>query len=185
MLRTIEAFGFFRLNDFLYYIVTAALLVFARPTPVEGGPARAPAWVRDALCAQAGWIYVATAVLKMNPAFLSGGHFLVRHGYLSEILHWPYPALLRPWLLSLPFNAALARLTVASELTLRVLLLSRRGRRLAIFLALGIHGFAALAVNVFFFGASMLAQVWLLFPTGEADPSRPAPALEPNATGGK
>ncbi len=164
-LRAVEAFGYFGLNDFFYFVATCSYLVFCAPEPAAepGGAPRVPAWVRAALVFQTGWIYVATATLKLNPAFLSGGHFLVRHAYLAQA-HWPYPSALLPLLRSLPFNRALSWLAVGGEMTLGLLLLLRRGRPLAIALALGIHGFAALAVNVWFFGASMIAQVVLLFP---------------------
>jgi hypothetical protein len=100
----------------------------------------------------------------LNPSFLSGEHFFVRHGYMITVLHWPYPKFVQPWLLSLRVDAALAILTVSGEALLGMLLIVRRGRSVACALALAIHGFAALGMNVFFFGASLIAQVWLLFP---------------------
>jgi hypothetical protein len=175
-LRLIEQFVYFGLNDFLYYIVTAAWLAFAAPTatPTDSSEHTSskrqsvPAWVRDGLLIQTGWIYLASATLKLNPAFLSGDHFWVRHAYMIHVLHWPYPAFLHDWLLSSPVNAVLAGLTVVSEALLGTLLCLRRGRPLALALALGIHGFAAIAMNVFFFGASLIAQVWCLFPRERA-----------------
>jgi uncharacterized membrane protein YphA (DoxX/SURF4 family) len=173
-LRAYQAFTYFQLNDFFYYTVIATFLVFSAPEGERGAPARVPSWVRETLVWQTGWIYVATALLKMNPAFLSGGHFLVRHGYLVQA-GWPYPAFLRPWLESLAVNQALSVLTVLAELGLGLLLLLGRGRRLAIALVLGIHVFAALAVNVWFFGASMIAQVVLLFPSAPGPRAAPGP----------
>jgi hypothetical protein len=175
-LRLLEQFRYFGLNDFLYYSVTVAWLAFASPHSARDDASDrryVPAWVRDGLLIQTGWIYLASALLKLNPAFISGEHFWVRHAYQATVLHWPYPGFLRAWLLSLPVNAALAWLTVTSEATLGALLWLRRGRGLALGLALGIHLFAALAVNVFFFGASLLAQVWLLFPRERALSARP------------
>jgi hypothetical protein len=163
-LRMFEYWQYFRVNDFLYYAVTVAWLVFAVPVRDGQGRARMPAWVQRGLLVQTGWIYLASALLKLNPAFVSGEHFFVRHGYQLTVMHWPYPAWLEPWLLSLRVNAALAWLTVCSEATLGLLLMLRRGRYLALGLAIGIHGFAAIDMNVFFFGASLLAQVALLFP---------------------
>lgn len=181
VLRSVEAFEYFGLNDFFYYLVTASYLVFSAPQGQRPAQ-RVPAWVREALVFQTGSIYVATAVMKMNPAFLSGGHFLVRHGYLLQA-HWPFPAFLRPALESLAVNRALSYMTVGSELLLGVLLLLRRGRPLAIALVLSIHVFAALFVNVWFFGASMIAQVMLLFPrragSEQSQPRPPAPSPEP------
>jgi hypothetical protein len=163
-LRMFEWWQYFRVNDFLYYAVTAAWLVFAVPVRDHEGRARMPAWVQRGLLVQTGWIYLASALLKLNPAFVSGEHFFVRHGYQLTVMQWPYPALLKPWLLSLRVNAGLAWLTVCSEATLGLLLVLRRGRYVALALAIGVHGFAALDMNVFFFGASLLAQVALLFP---------------------
>jgi hypothetical protein len=168
-LRLFEYWQFFRVNDFLYYAVTVAWLGFAEPVVDRDGRLRVPAWVQRGLLVQTGWIYLASSLLKLNPAFLSGEHFFVRHAYLSTVLHWPYPAFLRPWLLSLRMNAALAWLTVCSEAALGTLLVLRRGRFVALALALGIHGFAAIGMNVFFFGASLLAQVALLFPSARDD----------------
>jgi hypothetical protein len=166
--RLTEQFVYFGLNDFLYYVVTVAWLAVAAGFTTTNPQGRVvPAWLRDGLVVQTGWIYFASALMKMNPVFLSGDHFWVRHAYQTMVVHWPYPQFMRPWLLSLPVNAALARLTVAAEALLGVLLCLRRGRPLALALSLGIHVFAAIAMNVFFFGASLIAQVWLLFPRNE------------------
>jgi hypothetical protein len=173
-LRSYEAFEYFGLNDFFYYLVTSSYLIFSAPEG-ERDAQRVPAWVRDALVFQTGWIYVATAVMKMNPAFLSGGHFLVRHEYML-LSHWPFPGFLRPALESLAVNRALSYLTVGGELALGLLLIARRGRPLALVLVLGIHVFAALFVNVWFFSASMIAQVGLLFPR-RASATQPVPPL--------
>jgi hypothetical protein len=174
-LRAAEQWQYFVLNDFLYYCVTVAWLAFssARLAAHESEHGLVeqryvPQWVRDGLLLQTGWIYLASATLKLNPAFISGEHFWVRHAYQLHVAHWPYPAFLRPWLLSMPVNAGLAWLTVISEASLGVLLWLRRGRPVALALALGIHVFAGLAMNVFFFGASLIAQVWLLFPRERA-----------------
>jgi hypothetical protein len=175
-LRLLEQFLYFGLNDFLYYSVTVAWLAFAAPHAGRDDEKHrrcVPAWVRDGLLIQTGWIYLASALLKMNPAFISCEHFWVRHAYQATVLHWPYPGFLRVWLSSLRVNAALAWVTVISEAALGALLWLRRGRPLALALALGIHLFAALAVNVFFFGASLLAQVWLLFPRDRPVSARP------------
>ena len=185
-LRAAEQWQYFVLNDFLYYCVTAAWLVFSAPrvslhdSADEAARARVeprvPGWLQDGLSLQTGWIYLASATLKLNPAFISGEHFWVRHAYQLQVAHWPYPVFLRPWLLSLPVNAGLAWLTVLSEASLGALLWLRRGRPIALALALGIHVFAALAMNVFFFGASLIAQVWWLFPRAKA---RSSPSARP------
>src|SRR5262249_52087033 len=83
------------LNDFLYYIVTILVLAWVDP---EVRPLSFPrkddmtrAWPKDLLVWQAAWIYFATAFLKLNPQWLSGGHLFVRHHYLASTHGWPYP----------------------------------------------------------------------------------------------
>jgi len=152
-LRLAEAQFYFGLNDFYYYCVVMIPLAFA-------GEKRA--WTRDFLVVQLTWIYFATATLKLNPEWLSGGHLYVRQNYLAAIQHWPYPAWYQRQFLSLPGAALLARFGVAAEFLLATLLLTRRAPRVATVLALAVHGFAALALNVWFFGASMALGVIFL-----------------------
>jgi hypothetical protein len=147
-------------NDFYYHLVICLWLA------VPGNPR----WRHDLLLVQTGWIYAATGLLKLNTDWLSGGHLFVRAGYLWEAAGWPHPQAFEACSRSLACTGALAKGAVAAELVLAGLLLARRGRRLAIALALGIHLFAAVTLNVWFFGASMVAQVALLFPPG---PTRP------------
>jgi hypothetical protein len=187
-LRYLEWDTFLRLNDFQYFIVTAIILATARGTGGILSPAwegkRVPAWPREVLILQAAWMYAATALLKCSPAWLDGGQLFVRHQYLAA-RGWPFPGFYLGWVSSLGFNAALARMAVAGELALVFLLVFHRRRALVVPLAAGIHGFAALSANVWFFGASCLAQVALLVedrvpptagagpPTAGADPPRP------------
>ena len=145
----------FPFNDFYYYIVVCLLLA------IPGNPR----WRHDVLLLQTAWIYAATALLKVNADWLSGGHLFVRAGYLWNAGGWPHIGAFRACSESLACTAVLARGAVAGELLLAALLFARRGRPLAIALAVGIHLFAALMLNVWFFGASMVAQVALLFPT--------------------
>lgn len=152
-LRLAEAQFFFGLNDFYYYCVVILPLAFA-------GEKRA--WTRDFLVAQLAWIYFATATLKLNPDWLSGGHLYVRQNYLAAIQGWPYPAWYQSHFLSLPGAALLARLGVAGEFALAVLLATRRAPRFTAMLAIAVHGFAAAALNVWFFGASMVLGVIFL-----------------------
>ena len=165
-LRAVEA-SLFALNDFLAYCVLSLCL---SQTDCESGPestATGRAWPRDVLVLQAAWIYFASALLKLNVDFLSGGDLFVRQRYLASILHWPYPALYVRWISTPAGNAGLAWLAVLAELTLALVLLGwwlrpslRAGlHRAALGLALAIHGFAALALNVFAFGATMVALV--------------------------
>ncbi len=168
-LRTLEVWWFLQLNDFYYFIVVALLLsqVFSGSAWKRPSVARLPGWVRDALRWQTAWIYLATGTLKLNTAWLSGGHLHVRHAYLAEVARWPYPRALVPWLTRLPVDAGLAWAAAASELALGALVAAGRPAAAILVLATGIHAYGALGTNVWFFGASMVAQVALLLP-GEA-----------------
>jgi uncharacterized membrane protein YphA (DoxX/SURF4 family) len=153
MLRIFQA-AFYPLNDFFYFVVIGLLLL------VPGNPH----WRRQVLVWQTAWIYLATGLLKLNDQWLSGGHLFVRFGYLWQAAGWPHPPALERCVASLSCTSMLAVGAVLAELALGILLLVGRGRRPAIALAVGVHLFAALALNVWFFGASMVAQVVLLFP---------------------
>jgi hypothetical protein len=173
--RVAEAFEYFPLNDFFFVSVVYLLLAHSTGGPFQTG--RRPKWVRDALLAQFGFIYVATAVLKANPDWLSGGHLYVRTQYLVASRAWPYPAWLESLLATRSFDAVLAKLAVASELTLGAVLFARRPYWLAVALAVGIHAFGAFLTNVWFFSAAMIAGVALLLPRarpGGEPPSRQA-----------
>jgi len=172
LLRAIE-FQIFPLNDFLYFCVSALLLSQCDCSSERGSdlkliPARA--WPRNIFVLQLAWIYFSSALLKLNPSFLSGGDLFVRQNYTFAAFNWPYPQFYRIWISSLSGNAVLAWVGVAAEFSLAFTLLAwlkrpqhrSRLRILAVGLALGIHGFSALSLNVFFFGASLLAQVWFL-----------------------
>jgi hypothetical protein len=176
-LRWLEWSTYLRLNDFAYFVVTALLIAQTRST---GGlclrsrrsppTKRVPAWPRDLLVAQAAWMYFATAMMKLSPVWLSGGHLFVRHHYLEAAYDWPYPAFYRRWTEGLAGNAVLAWAGVATEFALAFALFLRRGR-IATLLACAVHGFGAVSMNVWFFGASCIAQVALLTPRGkEAEP---------------
>jgi hypothetical protein len=160
-LRAMEAYWFLRLNDFYYFIVVALLLSQLPP----GRPRRpVPGWVRDALRWQTAWIYLATGSLKLNTAWLSGGHLQVRHLYLAEVVGWPYPRALVPWLSQPGVCAGLAWTAAIAEIALGALIAAGRPRVVILSLAVAIHTFGALGTNVWFFGASMVAQVALSTP---------------------
>jgi uncharacterized membrane protein YphA (DoxX/SURF4 family) len=99
--------------------------------------------------------------------WLSGGHLFVRLRYLIVAYDWPYPHALARCAESLPCDAVLAWCGAGAELLLGILLAAGVARRYVVPLAVGIHLFGALALNVFFFGASMVAQVALLSPRGK------------------
>jgi hypothetical protein len=107
-------------------------------------------------------MYFATALLKTSSVWLSGGHLYVRHQYLSAAWPWPYPAPFRALVSTLAGNALLARAGLLGEFAMAALLFRRGPRRLALALALALHGYAALALNVWFFGASMVAMIAFL-----------------------
>jgi hypothetical protein len=152
-LRLAEAQFYFGLNDYYYYCVMILPLTFA-------GEKRL--WTRKLLLLQIAWIYFATATLKLNQDWLSGGHLYVRQNYLAAIQGWPYPAWYRALFLSLSGCRWLAVLGVAAEFVLAGMVLSRRFPRACTALAVSVHLFAALALNVWFFGASMALGVALL-----------------------
>lgn len=164
VLRAAEAYFYFRLNDFYYFSVVALILSQCR---LDRDGAREPAWTRDVLLLQAAWMYFATGLLKTSAAFLSGGHLYVRHQYLLTALNWPYPAFYRNFVSTLAGNALLARLGLLGEFSLAALIALRAPKRPTVALAIALHLFAAVALNVFFFGASMVAQLAFLLPDRE------------------
>jgi hypothetical protein len=165
-LRAAEAYFYFRLNDFYYFAVVALILSQCRleESGVDRPAAPELAWPRDVLLAQAAWMYFATALMKTSALWLSGGHLYVRHQYLLAAFGWPYPTFYRTFVSTLAGNAFLARLGVLGEFALAALIALRAPKRPTIALCVAIHLFAALALNVYFFGASMIAQVAFLLP---------------------
>jgi hypothetical protein len=160
--RATEALGFFPLNDF--YFVSVVYLLLAHSTGGPFGSGRRPRWVRDVLLAELAWIYLATAILKLNPDWLSGGHLFVRTQYLVRSDGWPYPAPIERGLSSIRVDAVLARVGVVLELGLAGVLIARRPYALGVILAIAIHAVGAVMTNVWFFSASMIAGVVLLLP---------------------
>lgn len=157
LLRGAEAFQYLRLNDFYYFSLTALLLSMSdcgRDDKV------AHRWIHDVLRWQTGWVYLATALMKCNPEFLHGGHLYVREHYNMHALHWPYPAIYQRCMDSMACNSALSWGGVLAELSLGALLLTGKQRWAAVALACGIHTFGALATNVWFFGPSIVLQVY-------------------------
>ena len=163
---------FIPLNDFYYVAITVLILSMARCGTSRNEMAEpiVPSWPRDLLVLQAAWMYFSTAFMKLSPAFLSGGDLYVRQNYIAANLPWPYPAFYRTWIASLFTNSVLAWLAVILEFSMAAFLVlwflkpEKRGKwhRAASVLALMIHGFGAAALNVFFFGASCLAQIYCL-----------------------
>lgn len=162
-LRLAEALTCFSLNDFYFYGVVMAILAHEDGGPFREG-ARRPAWVRDALLVQLGFVYLATATLKLSPDWLSGGHLYVRTHYLARALDWPYPAWLMRRFDSLAFDSLMARVGAGAELALGAVLVARRPYWLGVALVVGIHTVGALITNVWFFSATMIAAVMTLLP---------------------
>ncbi len=173
--RLFEAYVF-HLNDFYYYAVIMLLLAHGDGTPFDKRhDPKHPLWVRWALLAELGWIYISTGVLKLNVVWLSGGHLFARTQYLIHALDWPYPRALESAFASLRVLGTLSWLAVLAELTLGVCLWLRRPYWLGVTLAVAIHTFAALVTNVWFFSASMIGLVAILMP-------RPAPMRRAQST---
>ena len=126
--------------------------------------------MRDALLAQLAFIYAATAISKVNPDWLDGGHLFVRTQYLVVNWQWPYPAWLEQRLAVPAFDAFLAKAAIVSELALAGVLAARRPWWLGAALAVGVHAFGAFITNVWFLSATMIAGVVLVLPR-KASPS--------------
>jgi hypothetical protein len=163
--RAVEAFVYFPLNDFFLGSIFLLLLAHSTGGPFrDDGGGRKPKWVHDALLVQLAFIYAATAVLKMNPDWLDGGHLFVRTQYLVVNWGWPYPGWLEQRLASPAFDAFLAKLAILLELTLAGVLFVRGPFWLGVGLTLAIHAFGAFMTNVWFLSATMIASVVLLLP---------------------
>lgn len=163
----------YSLNDFLYYVIVALLLSQCDTENVsKKNPADlyALTWPRDLLILQTAWIYACSAFLKLGPTYLSGGDLYVRQNYNAAALAWYYPSFYLSWISSLPANQFLAWLSVVIEFSLGLFLFlwvirpkqRKIFRWLSIALAIGVHAMGAIALNVYFFGASLIAQVVLL-----------------------
>jgi hypothetical protein len=179
-LRAVEAWFFFGINDFFYYSVTALI---AAQFFTAGQRGFVAAWPKTVLRYQTAWIYLATAMLKLNEHWLSGDHLWIRQRYQAEVLHWPLPAVLAAWMARPAVSRALAWAGAAGELCLGVMLLVRAPRRLVVAAAACLHAFAAAALNVWFFGASMVAQV--VFVSGAGQPAEASGESAPTAEDSK
>ncbi len=167
--RASEAVVYFGLNDFFFASVVYLLLAHSTGGPFAGD--RRPKWVRDVLLIEFAFTYVATAVLKANPDWLSGAHLFVRTQYLFVSRSWPYPGWLEPLLARLAVDAVLAKLALVFELALAGVLLARRPYWLGAALVVGVHAFGAFMTNVWFLSATMIAGVLLLLPRSPTAPS--------------
>jgi hypothetical protein len=166
------------LNDFYYVCVMLVFccLIETPPRPFLGLDLKAWALLQTA------WIYGMTGMLKLSPNWLSGSHLWVRQMHLLHHQRWPYPGWYAGCVESLPCTQRLAWGGVVAELGLAALLAHaalwppeafanwRGRRRLTLLLCCGLHGFAALTTNVWFFGLSMAAQVYFL--TADRLPTR-------------
>ena len=152
--------SFFDLNDYFYFCTTA--LILSQCEISNGKNAQTPKWSRDVLIIQTGWIYFASALLKLNPLWLSGGDLFTRFRILSFDLGWLYPEFMKKMVFSMPFDSALAWFTVIAEFGIAILLFTRWSKRTLFILTMGVHLTAALTLNVWFFGASLISQVVIL-----------------------
>lgn len=150
------------LNDFFYYAVVMLLLAHGDGGPFDWG--KRPLWVRHALLAQLGWVYFATAALKLNADWIGGGQLYARTEYLVRGFDWPYPSFVHQAFASMPFCAGLAWAAVLGELALALVLWARRPYWLGVGLVAGIHVFAMVVTNVWFFSVSNIVAVSMLLP---------------------
>lgn len=155
-LRGYEVLEFCNLNDFYFYILMLLMLAQFRPSRSVG---RLALWPRVFLRYQVAWIYFATALLKCNPHWLSGDHLWIRQNYQFEVLKWPYPSIVGAFMTKQTTNQVLAWAGIFGEFTLSTLLATAMRRKYILVLASLLHGFAALALNVWFFSLSMVALV--------------------------
>lgn len=161
--RSYQILAFGPLNDFVYHALTSALLAIAL---FDAAPLLRPRlvqkWTLDVMRMQLAFTYLATAFLKLNPSWLSGDHLFVRMEYQA---HAPLPFMSgtltacveRGWC-----AAGLAWSGVAAEFLLGSLIAIGKTPKLALACAIVLHGFAALTVSVWFFGASMVFHVAFL-----------------------
>jgi hypothetical protein len=150
------------LNDFFYYATLMLLMAHGDGGPFETG--KRPLWVRHALLAELAWIYLSTALLKLNADWLGGGQLFARAEYLVIAFDWPYPSFVRAALGSMRVCSILAWAGVGAELLLALVLAARRPYWLGILLVAAIHGFAMAVTNVWFFSVSNVVVVALLLP---------------------
>ncbi|MEO5969885.1 MAG: hypothetical protein ABIQ95_08155 [Bdellovibrionia bacterium] len=168
LLRGFEAY-LFPLNDYIYYCVTALLLAHF-DSSFLGKKGQGQVWVRDLMVWETAWIYFSTAFLKLNPSWLTGGDLYSRQMFQISSHNWPYPSFYKNLVSGLPMNAILAWMAVAGEFSLALVLgywclAGKRKHRVSLVagaLVISIHGFAAIMMNVWFFSASMMAQVLFL-----------------------
>ncbi len=171
--RLIEAWHY-PINDYLYYCAVTLILTQCDTENLGKDPNPSTKlglqWPRNLLIFQTAWIYLSSAFMKLNPSFLSGGDLYVRQNYLATALSWYYPAFYKSWISGLHGNAILAWMTIVVETILPMVLVawiylpqSRKLLRVvAVVLVFGIHGMGAFALNVYFFGASLFAQIFCL-----------------------
>jgi hypothetical protein len=165
--RFVETY-FYGLNDFFYYMLMMLLMAHGDGGLFENG--KRPLWVRHALLAQLGWVYFATAVLKLNTDWIGGGQLFARTEYLVRGFDWPYPSMLHHGFQSREFCVVLAYAAVIGELLLAFVLWARRPYWLGVALVVGIHGFAMVVTNVWFFSVSNIVVVILLLPRRASRP---------------
>ncbi|HRI63700.1 MAG TPA: HTTM domain-containing protein [Polyangium sp.] len=164
ILRFYQATTMIWLNDFFYYSVTALLMAIAYfdADRFSRSPNLVKGWIVDVMRVQLGFTYVATAVMKMNPSWLSGSHLHVRVAYLHKALDWPYPDFFLRCMGNKPCASAHAWTAVILELLLGLSVAWGEVPRVSVVMAVAIHGFAVCTTNVWFFGASIVAHVALL-----------------------
>jgi hypothetical protein len=154
---------FFPVNDFCFYCVIAFIL-FQFSFKSKGDKKSVNLWPRDILVLEMAWIYFCSALLKLGPHFFSGGDLYVRNNYIANIVPIHYPSSYFDLISSLSNNSLFSKLGLGAEFFLSIalagwLVFSRHRkplRALIIALALAIHGYAMVFLNVIFFGFSIV-----------------------------
>lgn len=165
----------FPLNDFHFFTVATFMLAHERGLPFGEGP-KNPKWVRDVLRWQAGYVYLATAWLKLGHAWISGGEMFVRTSYLKLGHDWPYPAFLARGLDDMTTCAVLSWIALGFEILLGILLLVGRPWWMAVALVLAIHSGGLYFGNVWFFTVVMISTVTILMlPSPKKAATSPSP----------
>jgi hypothetical protein len=146
---------------------------------VSPAPRRSPGSSLALIRAWVASIYLWAAIAKLRPDWLDGRTFVLlgREGLLR-------PSVATALLAADPVRAFAARVTVAAEIALAVLLLVRRTRRVALALALAFHLGLEWATSPDLFGWAMIALLFVfLDPHERSEPALGAHGLTSETEG--
>ncbi len=149
----------------VYALLTPNRVLEARPA-ADGVRPLAPAWLMRLVQIQLTIVYPFTAIAKFRgDAWLDGTASLLSLG-LVDFERFPVPDALTD---SLAFGAAATWGTLAVEMSLPYLLWTRRTRRFAVVLGVGLHVGFDYALRVGFFGWAMIVGYAAFLAPDEAD----------------